>query len=369
MRSPIALTFVLVAALCASGCRAPTPRHAAFVAGANVETRAAADVVRAAGRGVAVDVARMLAEVKPAVLAALPGTRDKQLEVWVQDELSLFRGEMAGHDVDGFHVVDTGRIHLRRASPERMRATLAHEVVHALVEAPWRCLPPVVEEGVADWVATQVCRETAARIRAGRLSDAGGALGGLSMRLHVDMPSIYGRTALPSRILLSTDAQLELDSIFAAHVHGLDALKASTDVRPGLYGCGFLLVDRIVEERGIEHLYDLCRRAHAAGQPLVGREDLLAAARLAMSARSWTLAAARALSVADVHELGRRHARNLVALLDKLRMSGGDDGGGADLLATYRPQWGPTWGDSRVLLADIPAVRAVLDVTEKRSTR
>lgn len=359
------LFAVVVVALCAFGCQAPPPGHVVYVA-PQVGLTGSADVVRADDQAVAIDVATMLAELEPAVRAALPGTRGRRLEVWVQDELSLFRGETAGHDVDGFHVVDTGRIHLRVEERERMRATLAHELVHALVDDTWRRLPPVVEEGLADWVATQVCADVAARIRAGRLGDAGGSLGGLSMRLRLASPTSAARSALPSRILLTSDAPLQLDDVFAAEVVGLDALRASTDVRPGLYGCGFLLVDRIVARHGIGHLRALCLVAERDGEPVVPSDALLDAARLDHSRRAWSVAAARALSDADVSEMGRRHARTLAAALAAL--PGGRDAAssGRAFLEHFGAEWGPLWGDARVRLADVTEVAVALDAAWPR---
>lgn len=351
MRSAFSIIAVLVA-LCAVGCNAPAPGHAVYVA-KDVGAKLAADVVRADDPEVAVEVATMLVDVKPAVIAALPGTRDRRLEIWVQDELSLFRGETAGHDVDGFYVVGTGRIHLRLESVDRMRSTLAHEVVHALADETWRTLPPVVEEGLADWIAAQVCDESASRIRAGRLGDAGGALGGLSMRLRLSSPSQRGRTSWPSRITLASEASLELSDVFAPEVEGLDALRASTDVRPGLYGCGFLLVDRIVERRGLRHLRGLCLMARREGYGHVSQDALLDAAELAMSPRAWNVAAARALGDDDVYEMGRRHASSLAAALDALLGAASPD----DPLRRYEAEWGPLWGEARVRLAEIDEVR------------
>src|SRR4030095_9983937 len=89
-------------------------------------------------------------------------------------------------DADGFWAEGVGRIHLRTGA-ERLERTLAHELVHQCAGEMFEELPGTLEEGLCDLVASLACPESAARLRAGRLSSAAFATRGLVVALELKL--------------------------------------------------------------------------------------------------------------------------------------------------------------------------------------
>ncbi len=334
-------------------CYAPAPQ---------AMSRAHGGVVRATTAEQAAVVGALLEQVRPEVLDLLPDTRDEPVEVWVQERLAYYLWTPADDGIHGFHIHDSGRIHIRAGGRDSMSATLAHELVHAALGDSWETLPPVIEEGLADVVATTVSPGAAARIRAGRLADAGSALGGLSMRL------VLGSAAppipdWPARIQLTTAddrGRVELTDLFAPDVAGLDALALGAEARPGLYGCAFLLVSRISERQGLAGLHHLTERAARKGFKSVPAEWLLDAAGLSLGRRDWRAAAAGLLTEEDVRALAEQHAERLADVMAAAGRARRPDLDGERFLDLYAPRWGPMHSGIEVDLADVGAVRAAL---------
>jgi hypothetical protein len=263
--------------------------------------------VRGENESEALRVSRLLDRLGPEALALLPDSAlPGDLEVWVQEtpRLYTFPGE-GTHDAEGLWSEAHGRILLARGADDLER-TLAHELVHACLGSSWQALPGTLEEGLCDHVSTLLAPEGSARLRAGRLSSAALACGGLRLELHLRAPN-SGRD-WTARITLTGEApdaapQRELFRVQA----GLSSTSLTSGVKRGYYGLAFLLIERVCAERGLDGLHALCERARAEGYEHVPRPWLLGAAGLDDDQNAWRAAAAASLGTAELVELVRMY--------------------------------------------------------------
>lgn len=267
-----------------------------------------------------------LDRLKPRVECCLPGTRSVDgLEVWIQDKPGLYAfPHQSNGEAEGLWAESHDRILLARDADDLER-TLAHELVHAALDESWRTLPGTLEEGLADQISTQLVPEGATRLRAGRLASAALATGGLGLTLEVE--NLEHQTTWMARITLSgsrPSAEPQRDVFRLAA--GLSSTRVTPASKRGYYGLAFLLVNRIVERQGVEHLHNLCVSAAEQGLSQVPRPWLLAAADLADSAEAWRQAALERMGAAELRELMRMHPDFVHdAVLDHLRSRGHED--------------------------------------------
>jgi hypothetical protein len=330
MRPPrtLPLPAILLAAACCA-CRALPPPHA---------FRGASGIVRASSPEEAGEVASMLDALAPQVRALLPDSRSRALEVWVQDAPSLYRFPTTSmQDADGFWADSACEIHLRRGADD-LRRTLAHELTHASLGRSWRGLPGTLEEGVCDVVSARLCPGGAPRLRAGRLSAAAIALGGLALDVEVVLPDGVGplelRRSATVSLRISGDPADRIDPAQVFEVQaGYSTTRMSTDRKRGYYGLAFLVAERIVARAGFQGLHELAEQARAQGDASIRVEQLLAAAELDADPVSWREAAMQALGPAELEELASNHRAVLVRTLIDLLEPCGD----ADALAVASP--------------------------------
>ena len=144
-----ALGALLTTLLGAAACQAPAPPVA-------IETPYG--MVRAESEGKAEEVAEMLEVLSPRVKDLLPGTFDREIDVWVQSVLRSSRYGQRATGVKGFTLLagefDAKRIHLLEDG--ELSWYLSHELVHALVDESWSTLPGLLEEGLGDVVAEEL---------------------------------------------------------------------------------------------------------------------------------------------------------------------------------------------------------------------
>jgi hypothetical protein len=314
--------FVVVCALASASCQALPPP-------ARVDAREG--VVRAGSPEEAAVVAKALDALLPEVLALLPDARARSLEVWIQDEPELytFPRTSAYRDADGFFSDRLDRIHLR-SSADDLRRTLAHELVHASLGDSWKGLPGTIEEGLCDVVAIELCPESAARLRAGRLLAAALELGGFDLESSepaADRSSSGDPAADTSagpryvqHVFSSGSRVGPIDpmEVFRAHA-GRSSASMPGDVKKALYGLAFLVTERIVERRGVAGLHALVARF---GPDASGRfvDALLAAADLTRDRDDWRRAIAAALGPHEVAEIARILPGVVVSRTVSLRM-------------------------------------------------
>lgn len=271
---PRALAALLaLAGLLATGCAVTPPAQ---------RYDSAEGVVRAAEQRQAAEIAAHLEDLAPRVRALLPDAVERDFEVWLQDEprLYLFAGP-SYEEADGFWAEGPSRIHLR-ASAASLERTLAHELVHAALGDTWAALPGTLEEGLCDWVSARLVPLGAAEMRAGRLSAASFATGGLELDVELSAPAARGlELAVGARVVLTGGHGTDLtpQEVFRVRA-GLSSTKLDPSAKKAYYGLSYLIVERVIERRGLDGLHGLCLRARQEGRTEIPAEWLLNAAGL-----------------------------------------------------------------------------------------
>lgn len=278
--------------------------------------------VRAADVVEAERVEALMARLRPELLELLPDASFEDLEVWVQERPSLYRfTSEATADAEGLWSPSHRRIMLSRHA-DHLERTLAHELTHAALGSTWAALPGSLEEGLADHVSAAVCEDGAARLRAGRLSSACLATGGLEIDVDVTRhtQARHGdglSRGWSARVKLKgeTESADPLD-VFRLSA-GLSSTRLDVGTKRGFYGLAFLVVQRIVDREGYGALQAMCEDALASGQDKVGMRAVLEAADLDDDPASWRRAAAAGMGQDELIELVRMYPDFLVeALVD-----------------------------------------------------
>jgi hypothetical protein len=283
--------------------------------------------VRASDAHEATALEALLAELQPKLLALVPDTAFEDIDVWMQDQPTLYRfPREATADAEGLWSPTHRRIMLSRTA-DNVRRTLAHELVHAALGESWRVLPGTLEEGLADHVSTELADDGAARLRAGRLSAAALAAGGLELVLSVQRALDAGhdvRRGWSARVRLTGDESEPME-VFRLSA-GLSSTKLATGPKRGYYGLAFLVVDRIVARYGYEGLHALCTQAEEEGHDFVPAAWLMAAAELTTDREDWRRAAQTALGTEELKQLVEMYPEflvdALVAYLERVRPDG-----------------------------------------------
>ncbi len=243
--------------------------------------------VRAGTTEKAQEVASLLRELAPRVQEVLPGSQRRPIDVWVQDELRVYRYQRRPESVRGFTLLSdefqARRIHLLDEGQPSWY--LAHELVHALIGPSWKALPGVLEEGLGDVVAERLNPDYADHIRAHRLLNTAVLTGGFELGFSFSMPE-DDRPAPEWRRSFSRLVVRPLE-----HIEGVDLRELLATPRTGLhqrypeipeafYGLAWLMTSRIVERHGLEGLHELCVRATDEGLELVPVDWLARAAEM-----------------------------------------------------------------------------------------
>ncbi len=288
--------LLVVASLLLGACALAPPPEIAITTDAGI--------VRAPREGVALETAADLPRLVDALRVELVDTRDDPIEVWVQDEVTLYRGSAMSSDIGGFAHRELDRIHIATSNRAERTLYLAHELVHLLLGEGWQTLPLAVEEGLCDHLALRVTGYDGARLIARHLT--GAALAVDELRFTVRMiPKRHARQragASWGQVSLS-DGPRPLDDWLGRSESVTDAaFDADASVR--MRGVGYVLARRILARGGISALHDLCRRADVEGHERVPAEWLLKAAGFDGSSaltdvwRGWTGTAAGSRDVA-----------------------------------------------------------------------
>ncbi len=287
---------------------ASLPLASCLVAPPAVSIETETEIVRADSTEEARRIVELLETLRPKILLTVPDSRLEFMEVWVQDRPTLYGfPRMASTDAEGLWAESHDRILLGRDA-DNLERTLAHELVHAALGDGWKTLPGSLEEGLCDHVSATLTPNGAARLRAGRLSSAALACGGLRMQLDISpRPEPDGVVHMPwsARIVLSTDEPERLDAhleVFSIEA-GLSSSTLPSSAKRGYYGLSYLVVDRIVERFGLEALHDLCVAAAEDSFDHIPTSWLLLAAELDREQATWRKAAASAFTEVEVVEL------------------------------------------------------------------
>ena len=243
--------------------------------------------VRARSAEKADHFASLLERLVPRVKEILPGTQDRDVDVWVQERLRVYRFTERSESVRGFTLLagefDAKRIHLTEDGQSSWY--LAHELVHALIGEEWRALPGVLEEGLADVVAEALNPEFATHIRSHRLLNASAVTGGLLVDVAYSWPDRgrpiqrWERLRRTKRIQPTPNIDREtVDRVLSSSRARLH--REFPELPEGLYGFAWLLVHRIVDRHGLDGLHELCVEAAQQGHEVIPVERLYAAAEI-----------------------------------------------------------------------------------------
>jgi len=300
------------------------------------------DMVRADSPFLATHVAGMLARTRDQVIQLIPDSTKAPLEVWLQDELQLYRFRRGSYEhADGFWAEEAGRIHLRTEA-RHLERTLVHELVHSSLGEAWSALPGTLEEGVCDWVSTHICPHSAAQLRAGRLSAACFGLGSLEIEVELRAASPKG-----AEEVLGSYASILLEGgidppVSPAEVFQLEAGRSNSGLsgsrKKALYGLAFFLIDRIASrESGLASLHELCIRAKSEGLPQVPTDWLLEAAGLeGLDPSQWKPGLAQAFTGAELAELVAMYPDFLGSAIDRLPIPSSGGTGSEELRFAMR---------------------------------
>jgi len=185
-------------------------------------------------------------------------------------------------------------------------------------------LPGTLEEGVCDWVSTRLCPLNASRLRAGRLSAACFATGGMELDVELLIPGAPDTLAIEigysASILLRGEEDVPIDPLRVFDVRaGMSNCDLSAARKKAYYGVAFLIVDRITERTGLEGIHTLCQRAQAQGMDEAPAEWFLTAAGLRNAdAATWRAAFHDALGARDLRELLAMYPSLLTDTLDRI---------------------------------------------------
>lgn len=310
----------------------------------------------------------LLARLQPELLGLLPDTSFDDLDVWIQDTPSLYMNATeASTDAEGLWSPTHQRIMLSRHA-DHIERTLAHELTHAALGESWGLLPGSMEEGLADHVSGSLCESGASRLRAGRLSSACLATGGVSLQVDV-MPSARScpvgapRTGWSACIRLKGEADGTDPMDVFRLAAGLSSTKLESGAKRGFYGLAYLAVARIVDRQGYEGLQELCLRAEQQDLSRVPSSWILDAAGLDAAPASWRGAAAASMGEAELIELVRMYPDFVSdAVHGYLTSTGASIDGPAQLEVEISLRE----GSAKVLLSQIPDLEATIAMDLKQ---
>jgi len=241
--------------------------------------------VRAESEAKASEIAHLLSGLAPQVRAILPGCQQRPIDVWVQDELRVYRNSKRPDSVRGFTLLtdefSAKRIHLQEGGQSSWY--LAHELVHALIGPSWRPLPGILEEGLGDVVAEMLNPAEASHIRAHRLLNTCVFTGGFDVHVAYSVPDDGVDSSHWRRAVRSMQVQ-KGESVGPATIRKLfktsrkDLHVDWPELPESFYGLAWLVTSRIVERHGLDGLHDLCLAATREKRDVVPVDWILAAA-------------------------------------------------------------------------------------------
>jgi hypothetical protein len=317
-------------------------------------------VVRADTAEQARELAEMLNELRPRVVALLPDAVDRSTEVWLDSGL---RGsELAGDEsVAALTNISAGRIQLRGdAGGIDLDFLLAHELVHALMGESWDPLPAVMKEGLCDSLAARLVPKSAPLARALRMFAARFAFGDQALDLALTEPDFGGRWG--TRIDIASPGVLRRDPLDALALQGRGIrLHGDTEDEDALYGYGLLVVERAIDRIGVEGLNAMCREARDAGSEVVPPDWLLWAAGLDTDLDTWDRALAEAFGPAELDALTGHLAEGLAGAIVSNCRYRFPDFDAAGFRQAAAPTLGLHGGDLEVGLDRLPDLASAID--------
>jgi hypothetical protein len=302
-------------------------------------------------RDAAAAVERIILELRK----KLPGLRETTVEIWLQERPQVVWFVPAASGVGALSNSWTGRIHAT-ANSRHLDAELAHEVVHALLDASWGALPPTLEEGLCDQMASRVA-SGGAHLRADRLLLAIAAACGPPMRLRVHSQDA-GWSEHVIDATFPRAGELDLCDAFTRSSRRVHPFLGSRS-RAVWYGVGFVAAGRLLAALGPAGLRELCAATAREGDGDAA-EALAAAAGLSAERGSWRAAILAELDDAAVVELARLIAPELARTARDVESQRRGDRPLDRAVLDARPQFRIVGHALSVDLSSLPEFRAAL---------
>ena len=264
--------------LLATGCLAPPPPILVDTPYGNV---------RADSEAKATEIAALLRDLAPQVQELLPGVQRRSIDVWVQDELRVYKHSKRPESVRGFTLLsdefEARRIHLQEDGQSAWY--LSHELVHALIGPTWRPLPGILEEGLGDVIAEFLNPNHSFHIRAHRLMNASAFSDGFLVHVAYSVPERGVSNRRWERRIATTRVQTA-KSVRAGTIARLfstsrrDLHQEWPEIPESFYGLAWLVTSRVVERHGLRGLHELCLQATREGHDIIPFEWILDAAEI-----------------------------------------------------------------------------------------
>lgn len=185
-----------------------------------------------------------------------PATREARPQVWIVDEISPFRGFPMAKETTGLHFdfLWIDRLYVRQ---DDLDGALTHELGHFLLGSAWDPLPPLLEEGLCDWLRIHVPDAVADHRREHLEVMAVLALGG-----ELDLWTTREEEGLARRGRAALDFHTSLPDLEAVSGHSsMGLLFGRHDQRLAAHALGFVLMERLVDHVGLDGVLALCARA------------------------------------------------------------------------------------------------------------
>lgn len=302
------------------------------------------------------EVAHVVEAHVAAVRAMLPGLEeDAIVEVWLQERPQVVWLFPFGDDVGAVTNSVTGRIHAADASPD-LATDLAHEAVHALLGDAWEGLPPTLEEGLCDQVATRLV-DDGAELRTDRLIRAMAAVRGPSVKLRLDTPG-GGWSAEEVRVTYELPEDFDLLDTYSRDTAQVRPYLAD-DERAVWYGTAYVAAGRLLDRLGADGLLRTCAEASDLD------DDAAAAlfaerAGLGSDPAPWRDAIEDAFGPAERAALARRIGAVLVVEATNAVQRQQREGTLRERFAAARPRLQVGAPSSSILLLDVPELAELL---------
>src|SRR5262249_20143998 len=140
----------------------------------------------------------------------------------------------------------------------------------------------------------------------------------LALSIPADLHPAGTDLSFQARLRLEGEPPLELDPLDVFRVSaGLSSSRLPSASKKAHYGLAFLVVERIVERRGIAGLRQMCRAARREACSPIALSELLSAPGLDEHARDWRTAIESQIGPEELRELVRMHPQSLLSTLDE----------------------------------------------------
>lgn len=251
----------------------------------------------------------------------LPGAKhDEQLDIWLMHEQDIPDPFSIGHPMGGVTYSVNGDAWLIQVpDTHKLDWVLAHELTHALLSSEWDPLGGMLEEGLCEWVGSQEDPDLAPvrelQVYMGAAAMFGHTQCGIFFNNSVRQDDGEVKMRWLGEKGTAPDPVWDLDSL--RFYLSQSSIAEFSEVRAGIQRMGTVMIYRIIENKGLAYLHQLCKDAKARGEATLRFEDVMLAAGLKPDGSNLhreLVAPLRARSIAKVlHQSGANFGRYIAA--------------------------------------------------------